>query len=259
MRDLLTDLEQGEPAPTNPLDAARAGQRRALPKRFYKQAEPLEAEGGFGVALDGRPLRTPARKLFVVPVRAVAEAVAQEWRDQVEDIDPSRMSLTRLLNVAIDGVAADPSASLEEVVRYAGTDLVCYRAEGPERLVARQAQHWDPVLDWLRDAHAIRLILSAGIRHVTQPQAALDRLRDLIPKDEFRLAAIVSLTALLGSATLALALQSGRITPDEAWAAGHVDEDWNREQWGEDESAAARRAARKLEMEAAARLLALMG
>ncbi|MEW6256810.1 MAG: ATP12 family protein [Pseudomonadota bacterium] len=259
MRDLLTDLEQGEPAAANPLDAARAGQRRALPKRFYKQAEPLEVEGGFGVGLDGRPIRTPARKLFAVPQRVVAEAVAQEWRDQGEDIDPSRMPLTRLLNVAIDGVATDPAASIEEVVRYAGTDLICYRADGPERLVQRQAQHWDPVLDWLRNEHGIRLILSAGIRHVTQPEAALDRLRNLIPKDEFRLAAIVSLTALLGSATLALALHSGRLTPAEAWAAGHVDEDWNREQWGEDETAAARQAARKSEMEAAARLLALMG
>lgn len=254
MRDLMEDLEAG----ANPLEAARAGQRRALPKRFYAEVGVEETQGGYGITLDGRPLRTPARALFVVPTRALADAVAQEWRAQEREIDPFRMPLTRLLNVAIDGVAAALADTTEEVVRYAGSDLVCYRAEGPDRLVERQGQMWDPVLDWLRCEHGIRFILSAGIRHVTQPEEALTRVKSLIPNDPFRLAALVSLTALMGSAVLALAVLKGRLSAEEAWAAAHVDEDWNREQWGEDEAAAARRAARAEEMRAAARLFTLL-
>ncbi|WP_127089535.1 ATP12 family chaperone protein [Aquabacter cavernae] len=254
MRDFLEDLESS----LDPREAARSGQRRALPKRFYKQVGVAETEGGYGVTLDGRPLRTPARAVFAVPSVALAEAVADEWRAQETEIDPFRMPLTRLANVAIDGVAANMQDTADEVVRYAGTDLVCYRAEGPDRLVERQGAHWDPVLDWLRTEHGIRLILSAGILHVTQPEEALARFRSRVPHDPFRLAALVSLTTLMGSAVLALAVLEGRLSAEAAWAAAHVDEDWNRDQWGEDEAATARRTAREEEMRAAARLVALM-
>ncbi len=254
MRDLFEDIEDAQ----DPMTAARAGQRRALPKRFYKEVSVGEGEGGaFQVLLDGRPVRTPARALLAVPVRALAEALAEEWRAQDTLIDPTAMPLTRLVNVALDGVSRDPDASLDEVVKYAGTDLICYRAEGPDRLVARQGEHWDPVLDWYRREHGARFMLSAGIRHVAQPAEALARIADLVPRDPLRLTAVASMTTLMGSALLALAVAHGRLSADAAWAAAHVDEDWNIAQWGEDEEARARRAGRSVEMQAAAQLLQL--
>lgn len=248
MRDLLEDLESGP----DPRQAARAAQQRPLPRRFYTEVGVGEGEDGFRILLDGKPIRTPARAIFAVPSRALADAVAAEWQSQEREINPHQMPLTRLVNVAIDGVARDPEASAAEIVRYAGTDLICYRAEGPERLVERQGRHWDPVLDWLRTEHHARFILSAGIVHVRQPDESLNRIDRLVPRDPLRLAALVSLTSLMGSALLPLALLHGRLTPEVVWAAAHVDEDWNAEQWGEDELAAERRAARQAEMQAAA-------
>lgn len=254
MRDLLEDLENGP----DPRAAARAAQQRPLPRRFYKEVSVGEAEDGFRILLDGRPVRTPARAIFAVPTRALGEAVAEEWRRQETEINPHAMPLTRLINVALDGVARDPEASAAEIVRYAGTDLICYRAEGPERLVERQGAHWDPVLDWLRTEHGARFILSAGIVHVTQPEETLARIDRMVPREPLRLAALVSLTSLMGSALLPLALFAGRLTPAAGWAAAHVDEDWNVEQWGEDDLAAERRAARQVEMQAAADILRLL-
>ncbi|MEP9377854.1 ATP12 family protein [Aquabacter sp. CN5-332] len=256
----MRDLVDGTGDAPDPAGAVRAAQRQALPKRFYTEVSVGEGEDGlFRVLLDGRPVRTPARALLAVPSRALAEALAEEWAAQKDEIDPFSMPLTRLVNVALDGVAADPEASAEEIVRYAGTDLLCYRAEGPDRLVTRQGEHWDPVLDWFRTAHGARFMLSAGIRHVEQPAETLARIAALVPRDPLRLAAAASLTTLMGSALLALALVHGRLSADEAWAAAHVDEDWNREQWGEDELATARRVAREAEMQAAVRLLRLVG
>lgn len=256
MRDLIENIGDSP----DPVEAARAAQRQPLPKRFYQHVSVGETpDGTFQILLDSRPVRTPARALLALPSRALAEAVAEEWRAQGDEIDPLRMPLTRLVNVALDGVAKDPGSAVEEVLGYAGTDLLCYRAEGPDGLVARQNARWDPVLDWLRLAHGARFMLSEGIRHVAQPPETLARVSALVPRDVLPLAAVVSLTGLMGSALLALAVAQGRISPDEAWAAAHVDEDWNRDQWGEDEAAAARRAARKTEMLAAARLLQLAG
>ena len=254
MRDLLDDLQNC----LDPHEAARASQQRPLPRRFYKDVTLGEAEDGFRILLDGRPVRTPARAIFAVPSRELGEAVADEWRRQEKEINPHLMPLTRLINVALDGVARDPEASAAEIVRYAGTDLICYRAEGPERLVARQGEMWDPVLDWLRQEHGARFVLSAGIVHVAQPEESLARIDALVPRDALRLTALVSLTSLLGSALLSLALFHGRVTPAEAWATAHVDEDWNIEQWGEDDLAASRRAARQVEMQAAADILRLL-
>lgn len=254
MRDLLEDLETG----TDPRQAARAAQQRPMPRRFYKDVSVGEAEDGFRILLDGKPVRTPARAYFAVPSRALAQAVAAEWERQETEINPHQMPLTRLVNVAIDGVARDPEASAAEIVRYAGTDLICYRAEAPDRLVERQGAQWDPVLDWLRTEHHARFFLSAGIVHVAQPQESLARIDEMVPRDPLRLAALVSLTSLMGSALLPLALLHGRLSPETAWAAAHVDEDWNVEQWGEDDLAAARRAARQVEMQAAADVLRLL-
>lgn len=258
MRDLMSDLEQGTQSPDDPVARARAAQRTPMPKRFYKEVSVGEADGGFTVLLDGRPVRTPARGYLKAPTRALAEAMAAEWAAQGQTIDPFSMPLTRLVNVALDRVAPEATAVKEEVVRYAGTDMLFYRAEGPQGLLDRQAQHWDPVLAWMNDAHGARFFLSEGIRHVTQPEEALARVAVLVPDAPLALSAVHSMTTLTGSALLALAVAAGELDADAAWAAAHVDEDWNREQWGEDETAAARRAARRVEMDAAAHVLALL-
>lgn len=257
MRDLLEDLENFENG-DDPVARARAAQRAPLPRRFYTDVSIGEAEGGFTILLDGRPVRTPARGLLLAPTRRLAEAMAAEWAAQETEINPFTMPLTRLVNVALDRVAPEAAAVRDEVVRYAGTDLLFYRAEGPQKLVDRQAQHWDPLLEWMNAAHDARFFLSEGIRHVTQPEEALARVRDLVPQSPLRLAAVHSMTTLTGSALIALAVAQSVVDVDAAWAAAHVDEDFNRDQWGDDEMATARRAARRVEMDAAARLLDLL-
>jgi len=251
MRDFLEDMGDRP----DPMASARAAQRQPLPKRFYTAVSVGEADGGYSILLDGRSVRTPARAVLAVPHRALAEELAAEWAAQVTEINPHAMPLTRLVNVALDGVARDPEAARAEILGYAGSDLLCYRAEGPERLVQRQAEAWDPVLDRFRDDIGARFFLSAGIRHVAQPAETLARVAALIPTDPLKLAGMVSMTGLTGSALLSLAVAEGWLGPEAAWSAAHVDEDWNRELWGEDEEASVRRAARTLEMMAAARLV----
>lgn len=257
MRDLLEGMDDPV-AGDDPAARARAAQRAPLPKRFYADVAVGEADGGFTILLDGRPVRTPARGLLQVPTRPLAEAVAAEWAAQETHINPFLMPLTRLVNVALDRVASDLGAVSEEVVQYAGTDMLFYRAEGPQTLVDRQARGWDPVLDWMKQAHDARFFLAEGIRHVAQPPEALARVRALVPQEALALAAVHSMTTLTGSALLALAVREGVLDADAAWTAAHVDEDFNRDQWGEDDAATARRADRRIEMEAAARLLALL-
>lgn len=256
MRELLEGLEGGD---EDPVARARTAQRAPRMKRFYTTVSTGLAEGGgIAILLDGKPVRTPARGLLRAPSQALADAMAAEWAAQEKEIDPFSMPLTRLVNVALDRVAAEAGAVRAEVASYAGTDMLFYRADGPDTLVRRQAEHWDPILARLDDQHGARFFLSEGIRHVTQPPEALERVAALIPQDPLRLAAVHSITTLTGSALLALALAGGDLDADAAWAAAHVDEDFNREQWGEDEIASARRAARRIEMDAAARLLALL-
>ncbi len=255
IRDLLGVIPAG-----NPMEAARRGARPALIKRFYKKANTGERAGAFAILLDGKPAKTPAKHPLALPNRALAEAVAAEWAAQGEQIDPATMPLTRLAHAAIDGVAGGAQAVAAEIERYAGSDLLLYRATGPEGLVAMQAKHWDPVLAWADEALGARFTLAHGIKHVAQPEAALIAVRDEIARytPPFKLAALASLTQISGSALLALALARGRLSIDAAWAAAHVDEDWNVKRWGEDAEAIARRAARRLEFDAAARMLALL-
>lgn len=250
----------GDPAAGNPMEAARRGARPARIKRFYKQASAGEREGGFAILLDGKPARTPAKHPLALPSRALAEAVASEWAGQGEHIDPATMPLTRLAHAAIDGVAGGAEAVAAEIVSYAGSDLLLYRATEPEDLVAAQAKHWDPVLAWAGEVLGARFTLAEGVKHVAQPEAAIHAIRAEIARYEspFKLAALMSLTNISGSALLALALARGRLSADAAWAAAHVDEDWNVQRWGEDAEAMARRVARRLEFEAAARMLALL-
>ena len=256
MRDIFTDLFAN--ARPDPIAAARRAMRPPLPRRFYRQAGIEEAEGGFRIVLDGRPVRTPARGFLVAPSRALAQALAAEWDAQGETIDPVAMPLTRLANTIIDGVVASPAAVAADIEKYLGSDLLFYRAEGPQRLVERQADRWDPVLAWAREALGARFTLAQGLVHAAQPESAVAAARAAIPADPWRLGALHAVTTLTGSALMALALMRGRLTGDEAWEAAHVDEDWNMEQWGRDEIALERRAARRAEMDAAVTLLAAL-
>lgn len=250
-------------APPDPAAAARASGQAQRPKRFYREAtagpvpdrpEPPE----FAVLLDGRPVRTPSRNLLAVPSRALARAMADEWAQQGEHIDPMSMPLTRLVNSALDGVASRRAETAGEIVKYAGSDLLFYRADGPSSLVARQAAHWDPVLAAVRERIGARFMLSEGIVFVDQPETSVAAVREALPEDPLRLAALASMTALAGSALLALSVWRGWISPDAAWTAAHVDEDHQIELWGADAEASARRDARRREFIAAATLLRLL-
>jgi chaperone required for assembly of F1-ATPase len=244
----------------NPMKSAQRAMRPPVLKRFYKYAAASEMEGGFALLLDGKTARTPAKKRLVLPTRALAEAIAAEWKVQENEIDPEKMPLTRLANLAIDRVSEEAAAIRGEIVRYASSDHVLYRAGKPEGLVALQAEHWDPTLEWACSALGARFILAEGVNFVAQPEAALAAVRAEAEKWPlpFALAALASLTSLAGSALIALALASGRLTAVEAWNAAHVDEDWNVRQWGEDAEAVSRRTQRFSEFEAAAKMLALL-
>jgi len=254
MRDILEDIAGSDPL--DPTESARRNMRPQLRKRFYQRAHVGDA-APFAVLLDNRPVRTPAGNALALPSRALGEAVAAEWDAQQERIDPAVMPLTRLVNSVIDGVAMAPAPVAEEVVRYLGSDLVCYRADTPAGLVARQARHWDPILGWARDTLGARFVLAEGVMFAAQPDHAIVAASAAIPSDPWRLGAVNVITTLTGSALIALALSQGRLTLDDAWTAAHVDEDWNMSQWGRDEVALARRATRFAEMQAAGTVLQL--
>jgi len=257
MRDIFTAIFEN--APRDPIEAARRGMRTPLRKRFYRQAQAgAEGEGGFPVLLDGKPVRTPLRRPLAAPTPALAQALAAEWNAQEHEIDPARMPLTRLANAVIDAVVDAREAVAEEAAKYLGCDLVCYRAETPPGLVARQAQAWDPVLAWAHETLGARFVTVQGVIHAAQPSEAIAAARAAIPADPWRLGALSSVTALTGSALLALALSAGARDAQAVWAAAHVDEDWQMQQWGRDEIALARRAFRFAELEAAATVLKLI-
>lgn len=254
MREIFEDIHAHQPL--DPSESARRGAHPQLRRRFYETATVAETGEGFAVLLDGKGVRTPARRPLALPTRRLAEALAAEWQAQEAVIDPARMPLTRLANSIIDGVAGSPKPVAEEIAKYLGTDLLFYRADQPAGLVARQAQHWDPVLAWAHDALGARFILAEGVMFVAQPEKALMAARAAIPAHPWRLGAAYVVTTLTGSALLALAVAQGRLSADEAWAAAHVDEDWQAEQWGHDELARERRALRWTDMQAAATVLA---
>ena len=262
MRDIFEDIFESQPL--DPREAARRSLRTSLRARFYKEARAGEGSDGFPVLLDGRPVRTPARLPLAAPHRGLAEAVAAEWDAQHETVDPAMMPLTRLANAIIDGVAAAPEPVAAEIEDYLGTDMLFYRASEPAELVAKQGQHWDPVLEWARETFGARFVLSEGVMHVHQPVEAIAAVAAAIPRggsgveDIWRLGALSVVATLTGSGLLALALAAGRLSTDETWAAAHVDEDWNMERWGKDEAALERRAYRFAEMQAAAAVLAVL-
>ncbi len=221
-------------------------------KRFYSEARMDAEEGGYVLRLDGKRAMTPARRPLAVPHRHLAEAIQAEWAGQGDFIDAGAMPVTRLANSAIDGVASRPEEVRAEVLGYAGTDLLCYRAGEPEGLVLRQRAAWDPVLAWAEERFG-RFALAEGMVHVTQPDVTLAALAAAVEAfdDPFRLAGLSLATTLSGSALIALALAEGTIELDAAWAAAHVDEDWNISHWGQDAEAAARRARRFEDFKAA--------
>ena len=230
------------------------------PKRFYETVSVERGKGGYALRLDGKPVRTPLKNLPVLPTRALADSVAEEWRAQGERIDPETMPLTKLANSVIDGVHGKEEAVIDDIMAHAASDLLYYRADGPPGLVAAQQAQWDPVFDWAKAALDAPFTLSEGVVHVTQPQASLDRIKErLLGFDAFNLAALHVMTGLTGSALLALAVALGWLTPEEAWKAAHVDEDWQISQWGEDAEAVERRARYWRDFDAATRLLQLLG
>jgi len=258
MRDILNDLEAGKYlSDPDPVRRAQIQMKTPLPKRFYKAVSVVPVEEGFAVHLDGKPVRTPGKALLALPTEAAAVLVADEFAEQGETINPVTMPVMRLVNTAIDGVASDPQAVLEDILRFAASDLLCYRTDAPQGLVERQNEHWDPVIDWARAALGARFNLAEGIIHVEQPRESIAVLGSYLAQraEPLRLAAIHLMTSLTGSALLALAVDFGELDVEAAWAAGHVDEDWQIEHWGQDAEAVARRAARKRDMVAAVSLL----
>jgi chaperone required for assembly of F1-ATPase len=245
--------EPGE-APRDPIRAAQAHMRPEPARRFYRTAGVTDESGRFVLSLDGRPARTPGRNALAAASRELMLKVAAEWERQRETIDPADMPLTRLMNSAIDGVAHTMAETRADILRYAGADLLCYRAGEPETLVARQAHAFDPVLRWAGESLGAHLNVTAGVMPVAQPPEALAAIGAALAAcgDPAALAALSAMTTLTGSALLALAVAHGALAPEAAWRAAHVDEDFEIERWGADAEAMARRAARSREFEAAA-------
>jgi chaperone required for assembly of F1-ATPase len=230
--------------------------QKPLPKRFYKD---VGISDGLGILLDGRAVKTPLKKALVIPNAAMAEAVAEEWRAQVDVINPALMPITKLANTALDRATAEREHVLNEIVQYAGTDLVCYWADRPPELVALQKQHWQPVLDWAAATLGEAFRVSSGIRHVQQKQSVLNALRARVEKqNEWQLTAMYLLMTLTGSTLLALQLVEGATSAEAAWTAANVEEDYQVSQWGEDWEAKIRREARWREYDGLVRFLQLI-
>jgi len=228
-------------------------------KRFWKQAAVVADPDGWGVALDGRPVRTPARKPLVVPTEALAEAIAAEWNGAGERVDPLAMPLTGLANAAIDKIGADPHSFAESLSRYGESDLACYRADGPRALAERQAQSWDELLAWARRRFDVDFATTSGILHVPQPEATVRRLAHAVASlDAFHLAGLSPLVTIGGSLVAALAVLERAIEPAQAWETVTIDERWQAEQWGSDSEAEAALEARRRDFMAAARFLELL-
>lgn len=229
-------------------------------KRFYCEVALVAGPEGDALLLDGRPVRTPGRRALVAPDVRIAEAAAAEWRAQGERIDPATMPVTRFLNSVIDRVAGREAATVDEVLAYGPTDLLCYRAEGPEALVRREAEARDPALAWLARTRGVVLATGTGVRPRPQAPAALDALRRAVARhDACHLIALHDATKLAGSVVLGLALVERALDRATFWRAAMVEEDWQREQWGEDAEAERRRAALARELDEIVLWLDLIG
>jgi chaperone required for assembly of F1-ATPase len=257
MREIFTDIFENQPI--DPTEAARRAMRPRLRERFFKEARVGEASGSnAAILLDGKPVLTPSRRALAAPSFALAQAIAAEWNAQTKLVDPARMPLTRLANSVIDGVSENSQLVADEIAKYLGTDLLFYRADAPAGLVEKQSRAWDPLLLWARETHDARFVLAEGVVHRLQPEHAVAAMRAQIPADDpWRLGAVSSITTLTGSGLIALAVAQGALGANAAWAAAHVDEDWQMSQWGRDELALERRAHREAEFNAAVTVLKL--
>ena len=228
-------------------------------KRFWKTVEAVGDENGWGVHLDGRPLRTPGQAFFAVPTEALGRAVAAEWASAAESVDPRAMPLTGLANAAIDRIAPDRPAFAAGLAKYAQADLACYRAEGPQTLAGRQADSWDRMLGWARRRYDVDFAVTTGIVHVEQPPATVERLaHEVAALDAFRLAGLSPLVTIGGSLVAALAVSEEAMTVAEAWDAVSIDERWQLEKWGADAEAEAALENRRADFFAAGRFLELI-
>ena len=225
-------------------------------KRFWKD---VTITADRGIALDGRPVRTPGRLALILPPDALADAVAEEWRAVEGDIDPRTMPFTGLANSAIERIAPDPASFAAGLAAWSESDMLCYRAESPEPLVARQAAAWDPLLDWARTRYDVHFTVTAGIVHQPQPPATLARLGEAVTaRTPFELAGLAPIVTIGGSLVAALALIEGAASTDAVWAAAELDEDWQAEQWGRDDLSLAALESRRRDFMAAARFLSLL-
>lgn len=230
------------------------------PKRFWNAATAAAVPGGYSVTLDGRALKTPAKAALVLPTMAMARALAAEWDAQHDLVRPETMPACRAANSAIDKVIPQFAEVAGLVAAYGATDLLCYRAEGPEALVARQAAAWDPLLDWARQRYGAPLVATVGVMHIAQPPGSLAALSAVVhAQTPFQLAALHDLVAITGSLVLGLAVAEGRLSADQAFAASRIDEHWQIEQWGADEEAEKLEAARHSALHDAARFYGLCG
>lgn len=229
-------------------------------KRFWTIAEAVSANDAWGVALDGRPVRTPAQAALQVASESLARAIAEEWQGAGETIDPRAMPLTGLANAAIDRVQPDPAAIAAGLARYGESDLLAYRADAPQALVDRQASEWDPLLLWARRRYDVDFAVTSGIVFVPQPPATIARLSHAVASlDPFRLAGLSPLVTIGGSLVAGLAVLEGETTVEQAWRAVSLDDAWQLEQWGSDTEAELALANPRAEFATAARFLSLLG
>jgi chaperone required for assembly of F1-ATPase len=228
-------------------------------KRVYKNAEPVAAEGGYGVALDGKPLRTPGKRILVVPAKKLAAAIADEWNAQTAEIRPANMPMTRLAATALDRVSPNREAIVTQTAKYAGTDLVCYRAARPTELTARQQAIWQPLIDWAVLRFDAPLRVTTGVLPQSQSAASLRAFAATVAeREDFSLTALHAATAATGSLVIGLALIEGQVDADEAFAASQVDESFQIGAWGEDAEQAERRRSLAGDIKAAARFISLL-
>jgi chaperone required for assembly of F1-ATPase len=223
-------------------------------KRFYKNVSVSD----HGILLDGKMLKTPRAAELVLPAVALAQAIADEWRAQGEEIVPAEMPLTKLANTAIDGVAERREEVVAEIVAFARHDHLCYRTDKPAELVARQNAAWDPLLDWAAERYGAPLLTAHGITSIAQPEQSLAALKAAVEAEgPFALAALHVVASIAGSLVLALAVADKRLTPGEAFVLSQVDERYQSEKWGLDSEAEARAKHLAKELDAAARFMDL--
>ena len=226
----------------------------SAPRRFYKTAANTPVEGGWGIQLDGKALRSPAKRPFVLPAEALAKAIAEEWQAQGEKVDPNSMPLMQFAATAIDRLADDCTALIEEIAGYGHSDLICYRAEEPPSLARRQEEAWQPLIAWAAERYDVALNVTTGIVAVEQPAHALATVRRVLEAcDLFAVTALAGATGSSGSLVIALALMEGRLSADEATDAALLDELFQAAKWGSDPEAERRRAAIRADLHGAKR------